>query len=438
MEMKKKMKTNNEKMAFRISSGELFAIRPDYLRDITKFSGEYFSDIRAALPGDDAENAARTDSENIAVIQIIGAITRYENFYSWFFGGTNVDDIGAQLSGALSDPSIQAIVLEIDSPGGQVAGIADLADQIHGATQVKPVVAFVTDLGASAAYWLSAAASKIVVSQAAFVGSIGVVATYIDSSKADEAAGLQEIEIVSSQSPKKRPDPLSDDGRAQIQSQIDAIADIFVNAVANFRGTTTGDVLKNFGQGDVVLAGDAVQRGMADIVGNFDDALNLAEGLINDTSQTALSGGFFPAVIKTGGAKDERKRNMGDLPKTSADKSEGLTAEERKKIVNDAKAEERERIQAIERLATPANMAVAGEKIKAAMFDGTSTSGAVAEMILGAQETHRAVALTERHEDAAKIPPISAGEPAGGTEEEDKKAAAGIAAKDPRKRGIKK
>jgi len=411
------MAADSDQLCFRIPSGEPLAIKRDYLDDIAKFQGKPYADVRALTPNRQAPDLS---GSNVAVIPIIGAISRYQSYWARIFGSgsATVDDIQSQIDDALNDPSVTSIVLEIDSPGGQVAGIADLADSIRSAAGVKPVVAFVSDLGASAAYWLCAAASKIVVSQSAFVGSIGVVATYVDTSKMDEAIGWQEIEIVSSQSPKKRPDPASDDGRAQIQSQVDGIADIFIGAVADFRGTSTDDVLAHFGQGDVVLADAAVSLGMADSVGIFSDALALAGTLASERSNRIFA------------ARQEEKR-MDAEEKT-------YTSAEVAGLVDKAKAEERGRIQGIFGLVRPEHMEADGDAIRAAMFDGKSSAGDVAALILASQNARREAMQASRIADAAQIPAFAPEAQDKTKASEEEAAGAGIASYDPRKRGVKR
>ena len=415
------MATNTENISFRIPSGELLAIKPDVLQGIASFNGQPFADIRAALSRPGSSNIETSD-DGVAVIPIIGAISRYDTLCSRIFGGVSVDSIQSQISDALNDSTVKAIVLEVDSPGGMVAGVPDLADTIRAATSVKPIVAFVSDLGASAAYWLCSAASKIVVSQAAFVGSIGVVATYIDSSKQNDKAGLQEIEIVSSQSPKKRPDPTSEDGKAQIQTSVDAIADIFVSAVASFRGTTPANVLAAFGQGDVVLGESAVTIGMADKVGTMADAVSLASSLtLRDLS--------FELPAASGLKQGEMIMETDEKMYTSAQIAEMLAG---------AKAEERSRIQGIFGIVTNEHMASDGPAIKAALFDGKSTTGDVAAVILAAQNLRRSAMQTARDLDASQIPAFDPGASAQAEVTEEMAAAAGIASYDPRKRGVKR
>ncbi|HEY1896756.1 MAG TPA: S49 family peptidase [Terracidiphilus sp.] len=231
----------------------------------------------------DFEAAARLSASGIdtdvptangtAVIDIRGALFRYRSIWTWLLGGTSVEEVSAGLQSALDDPMVRSIVLSINSPGGQIDGINELANSIRAANSQKPVTAYVGGLGASGAYWLASAAGKIVADETAQLGSIGVLATVIDSSAADQKSGVKRYDVVSSQSPLKRTDPGTDEGRAQLQSMVDAMAQIFIGKVAQFRGTTPERVESDFGRGAVMMAPAAVAAGMADEMGSLQGAV---------------------------------------------------------------------------------------------------------------------------------------------------------------------
>ena len=133
-------------------------------------------------------------------------------------------------------------------------------------------------LAASGAYWLASAAGKIVADETAQLGSIGVLATVIDDRAAEEKHGVKRYEIVSSQSPLKRTDPGTDEGRAQLQQMVDAMASVFIAKVAKFRGTSEAKVASDFGRGAVLPAHDAVSVGMADALGSLESLLGAGDG----------------------------------------------------------------------------------------------------------------------------------------------------------------
>ena len=205
----------------------------------------------------------------VAVIDISGVITPYSNILSMLFGGTSISAIEQQFEHALSDPEIDGIVLRIDSPGGIITGVEELASTIFAARGSKPIVAYAYGNAASAAYWIAAAADKIVAGPTTMLGSIGVAMAV----PKNRESGW--VEFVSSNAPNKRLDPESNEGRTSIQARLDAMEAEFIGAVARFRDVSPENVLSEFGAGDVLPAREAVRSGMADLVGGLKDALAL-------------------------------------------------------------------------------------------------------------------------------------------------------------------
>lgn len=208
-----------------------------------------------------------------AIIAIEGPMFRHANLFTAVSGATSVGELAVALNAAVENQLVSQIVLAIDSPGGEVNGINSFADQIRAATKVKPVTSFIEGLGASAAYWLAAAGTSIVADESAFLGSLGVVATQIDRRGAQERQGIKQYEIVSSQSPFKRPDPATAEGRSQIQEMVDTMADLFIGRVAAFRGISVESVIANYGGGKVLGAAQALKAGMIDKVQAFEPFL---------------------------------------------------------------------------------------------------------------------------------------------------------------------
>lgn len=386
---------------FFIPTGEAIALSSSWIDYISQLNGSSYKDILASdspmnLGEQDIDEDSGAFSDEIAHISMIGPITRYSGFCSRLFGGVGIDAMTSRLNELENDDAVKAIVMEIDSPGGQAAGIADFADKVRSLSLKKPIISFVSDIGASAAYWIASASTKIVVSQTASVGSIGVYAAITDNTEAMQKQGYKEITFVSSQSPKKRPDFTSDEGKSQIQAQIDTLASVFIDSVAKFRGVDSETVQAKFGQGDVVFAQDAVDRGMADAVGTIEDAFKLASGMIqsratNQSLSTQLS------KPNNGGCKAmTRDEILSQFPEAAAE------------IARVSASEERERIRAIEALESDINMAVAGDIIKSAKYTDGVTASDVALKILNAQSEANAKMASAREEDAAAIPTTSA------------------------------
>lgn len=207
--------------------------------------------------------------DGVAILPIEGPIFRRADLFTEMSGASSVETLARDFAVALDSPGVQALLFTVDSPGGEVTGINELAAAITAARGRKPITAYVEGLGASAAYWLASAADEVVVDATAALGSIGVVMAVRDPAKAN----TKEIEFVSSQSPNKRPDPTSERGRSQLQALVDATADVFVEAVARQRGVSTDTVLSDFGGGGLLIGQAAVTAGLADRPGSFEQVL---------------------------------------------------------------------------------------------------------------------------------------------------------------------
>lgn len=222
------------------------------------------------LPG---SRSATLRAGGVAVVPVHGPIMRHAGMFDDVCGVTSLEGIDRDLEAALASPDVKSVVLHVDSPGGMAADIAEMADKIRAADAVKPVRAYVGNQCSSAAMWLASGAREVVASQTAMLGSIGVVLTATDTKAKDEREGVKEIEIISSVSPDKRPDPATDAGRAKLQSLVDRLGDEFVDGVARLRGVSRDHVLEKFGKGGQLVGRDAVAAGLADRIGSFDALL---------------------------------------------------------------------------------------------------------------------------------------------------------------------
>jgi len=221
-----------------------------------------------------------TIAGNSAEIAVKGILTKSPSFLAMLFGGGNTTyaDITSALAEAEQNPNITDITLAIDSPGGSIEGLFDALDAIKAAT--KPVTAIGSNTVASAAYAIASQADTIVAANhATMFGSIGVLGTY--------AINKTSVSISSTNAPKKNPDASTPEGVAVIREQLDAIHEIFVGAIASGRGSTTNEINANFGQGGVLLAGEALKRGMIDSVAKT--PLQSVSNTINQ--KTAATGG---------------------------------------------------------------------------------------------------------------------------------------------------
>lgn len=251
-----------------------WAMRPDSLRQLIEIAARQNGSPEAieAQLGRQLDNTETvTVRDGIARIPVSGPLFRYANLFTRVSGATAYEDLAHEFSAALNDAQIKAIVLDIDSPGGEVNGCAEMAELIYNARGKKPIVAHISGDGCSGAYWLATAADSIVAGDTAVIGCIGVVACFTDYSKALEMIGIEEIEIVSSQTPNKRPDPTEDAGRAQIQRTIDDLAAVFIGAIAKHRGVEPDVVQSDYGQGDVFVGAAAAAAGLIDGVATYEE-----------------------------------------------------------------------------------------------------------------------------------------------------------------------
>ena len=230
--------------------------------------------------------------DDVAVVPVVGPIFRYGGLFSAISGATSIEVVARDFQTALDDPDVRAILLHVDSPGGEVSGVGEFADMIYAARGRKPITAYVSDLGASAAYWIASATDRVVVAETAAVGSIGVVAAMKDPAKHD----TREIEFVSSQSPKKRADITTEGGRAQVQAVVDAIADVFVGTVARNRGVSVETVLRRYGAGGILIGRQAVEAGLADQLGSFEGTLRDLQVTVGSRSRQTASRLSAPAA----------------------------------------------------------------------------------------------------------------------------------------------
>lgn len=211
----------------------------------------------------------------VAVLPLHGLIAHRIGGMSEMSGGMSTERFAAMFREALADESISAIVLDIDSPGGTVPGVTELAGEIYEAKGrgTKRVFAQVNALAASAAYWIAASADEIVVTPSGSVGSIGVIAAHIDTSKADEQDGITRTIIAAGKHKAELEGPLSTEAKAAIQARVDQAYAAMVKDIARGRGVTPATVREGYGEGRVVTAKDALAAGMVDRIATFEETV---------------------------------------------------------------------------------------------------------------------------------------------------------------------
>lgn len=235
---------------------------------------------------------------SVAVIPIYGVLTKRAGLMSAMSGATSLDALTADFRGAMADPEVGAIVFDVDSPGGSVDGIEELATEIRGARGRKPMVAVANTMAASAAYWLAAQADELVVTPSGEVGSIGIYAAHQDVSAAEEKVGIKTTLISAGKfkTEGNEHEPLSADAKANIQAQVDDFYAMFITSVAKGRSSSVDTVRKGYGQGRTMLARKALDAGMADRIDTLEATVARYSRMVQRSSSVAA----FAAVDEPG------------------------------------------------------------------------------------------------------------------------------------------
>lgn len=234
------------------------------------------SEMQLAAPA----KQIRAVKGKVGTIPVMGAIEQRTSSELMKAGGTSCEYIGAALDAMLANAAIGGIVLEVDSPGGTIGGVMELADKIFNARSKKPIYCMANSLCASALYWIGSAASMFCCTDGGQVGSIGVYMMHIDQSKALEQAGITATLITSGEHKAETigVKPLSDATRAHLQEEADALHETFIDAVRRNRDTTSADVRANYGKGRVLRADQALARGMIDRVMTMEQLMDRLTG----------------------------------------------------------------------------------------------------------------------------------------------------------------
>lgn len=210
----------------------------------------------------------------VAVVDITGSLINGTAGFMSYFGYTGYGDIRNSLVAAVSDPAVGSILLNVDSGGGQVAGVHELAQLIARVDKVKPVVTYTGGTMASAALWLGAGGRKVVATQTAMVGSLGILQIHIDRTKQLEMDGIKATVIrAGEEKALNNPyEPLSEAGKAGMQAQADEMYSVFLGHVAAQRKLPVATAEKQFGGGRVFVGQQALSANLVDELGGFEAA----------------------------------------------------------------------------------------------------------------------------------------------------------------------
>lgn len=269
-------------LALQFLASQAWALPPNLLADMEAIARREFDAGRlqalTSQEGDSLQAAPAVEvRDGVALIKVRGVVSRYASWMHDICGGTSTEALAKSLSAAVEDAKVRAVVLWIDSPGGQVNGLNELAEMIYQARGQKKIVAYVGGQACSAAYWMASACSEVVIDATAELGSVGTVAGFRILPAAE---GEQRIEIVSSNAPNKRLDPTSEAGHLAVQTIVDDLETVFVDAVARNMSVGRDKVLADYGRGGTFIGAKAVQQGMAHRLGSL-------EGLVAELSGRA-------------------------------------------------------------------------------------------------------------------------------------------------------
>lgn len=257
-----------------------WAIHPAKMDEIQAFIDTRLGNPQASIDvvvgksGNRANDSYET-RDGVAVIPVFGVLEKRANLFMRMSGGTSTQLLKRDIQSAMNDPAVESILLDVDSPGGSVDGTKAVADFIFENRHKKPMLAFANGMAASAAYWIASAAGEVMAEDTALVGSIGVALTHVDRSEQDAKFGLRRTEVYAGKYKRIASDsrPLSEEGQAYLQGIVDSYYEIFVDSVARNRSVTTDAVLQNMADGKEFIGRQALEAGLVDSIGNFDQAL---------------------------------------------------------------------------------------------------------------------------------------------------------------------
>ena len=218
-----------------------------------------------------------TNMNGNAVISITGPIVREEGTLTKYYGFTSANSAQLAMQQAESDPNIRRAILHIDSPGGSVDGLAELADVIFEARQSMPIIAHVNGICASAAFHIASQAHEIRASRMNMIGSIGARMQMFDFSEMFEKEGIKTIVIDTGvhKSAGAMGTKITDEQIAHFQGIVDAFFIDFKSAIIRGRPELAAN-LDELADGRMFMAEDALENGLIDSISNFQDTVDEA------------------------------------------------------------------------------------------------------------------------------------------------------------------
>jgi len=224
--------------------------------------------LRAALTdGSTPRTRPAPAAPAIAVVPLRGVLVpSSDHILAWLGLGTSVTEFRERLRAAVADAAVTAIVVDVDSPGGSVRGVTETAQAVRAARAQKPIVAFVSGLDASAAFWITANATRLVATPSAEVGSVGIIGERRSVTRALAQNGI-DVHVIASSPEKMEGHPavaMTDAEHAHLRARCDELFATFVADVAHGRGVSVSRVREDYGKGRTLSAAEALTARMID------------------------------------------------------------------------------------------------------------------------------------------------------------------------------
>ena len=289
----------NYPMILAWAKSQIWAVDPMTLCTIrevlaARFAGERWDkeEVESRIDAAGGRRIPRPGVKGVGVLPVMGLISHRAGFLDDSSGGTSTEALSGGLRNWVQNDEVGSIVLDVNSPGGSVSGITELAKEIREARTVKPIIAAVNASAHSAAYWLASQATEVVATPSAVLGSIGAYSLHTDESKALEKAGIS-VDVIKSGKEKAAGlvGPLPPEARARVQKLVEDSRQTFLEDVALGRSSTPAAVQKNYGEGAFYSAKDALKLGAIDRIEPFKETLaRAAAGKVVNLSQLKASG----------------------------------------------------------------------------------------------------------------------------------------------------
>lgn len=407
-----------------------WAIVPEKLGEITEIYATHLRGERIDIAGLEARLGAPLQRKSqgyevtngVALIGLDGVIAKRMNLFTQISGGASTELFARDVRMAADDSTVKSIVLMIDSPGGSVDGTQAAAAAVREASDVKPVVAWADGMMASAAYWIGAAADRVLLAgDTTFMGSIGVVSQHVDMSKYQEKIGIKTTEIYAGKYKRIASEyaPLTKEGKSYMQDMVDHLYSVFVAEIARFRGVSEEQVVADMADGRIFIGQNAIKAGLADGVSSLEALIdNLASGSYEPRrAKPGVAGAATPSpepidpAPPAAGARAEVHSEPIDTPETDPKGNKTMDKATLQKehpaiyaeVFADGASAERQRIQDVEAQGMAGHEAL----IRSLKFDGKTTGPEAAVQVLAAHRAKLGNKATDLAADASAMPVVA-------------------------------